>query len=159
MKQRGDTSKRQLFMDKMELQQPVKLSNMTVAQSGTVFFNKGSIISDPPSVGFKYTPPTEPEITKISSLQQNNSGSFTVSGTVTWKGEAHVPNDTSKKMVREGIIVDSSGSIPLSVWQEHIERLQEGQFYTITACSLRHYYGKRLTTAKSSGNTSSVTGK
>jgi hypothetical protein len=46
MKQRGDASKRQLFMDKMESQQPVKLSNMTVAQSGTVFFNKGSIISD-----------------------------------------------------------------------------------------------------------------
>jgi hypothetical protein len=109
-------------MDKMESQQPVKLSNMTVAQSGTVLFNKGSIISDTPSVAFKYAPPTEPEITKISSLQQNNSGSFTVSGIVTWKGEAHASNDTSKKMIREGIIVDSSGSIPLSVWQEHIEQ-------------------------------------
>jgi hypothetical protein len=79
-------------MDKMKSQQPVKPSNMTIAQSGTVFFNKGSIIS-----------------------------------------------------ASEGIIVDSSGSIPLSVWQEPIKQLQEGQFYTITACSLCHYYGERLT--------------
>jgi hypothetical protein len=127
MKQRGDGSKRQLFIDKMQSQQPVKLTNVTVAPTATLFFNKGSVISNTTSVNFKYTPPSAPEVIKISSLQQYNSGLFTISGTVSWKGEPHNPNESSKKMVRDGIIVDSSGSIPLSVWQEHINQLHEGQ--------------------------------
>ena len=150
MKQREDGSKRQLFIDKMESQQPVKLSNITATPSGTSFFNKGSVIIDTPSVNFKCNPPSTLEITKISSLAQSTSGLFTISGTVTWTGEQHTPNENSKKLVRDGIITDSSGSIPLSVWQEHIEQVQEGQFYTITNCNLRHYYGKRLATTKSS---------
>ena len=43
MKQREDGSKRQLFIDKMESQQPVKLSNITATPSGTSFFRINKI--------------------------------------------------------------------------------------------------------------------
>ena len=35
---KGQTSKRQLFVDRMTSQQPVKLKNMTMTQSGTFVF-------------------------------------------------------------------------------------------------------------------------
>ena len=66
------------------------------------------------------------------------SGLFTISETDTWTGEQHAPNENSKKFVRDGIITNSTGSIPLSVWQKHIEQVHEGQFYTITNCNLHH---------------------
>lgn len=37
---KGQTSKRQLFVDRKTAQQPVKLSNMTMTQSGTIFLIK-----------------------------------------------------------------------------------------------------------------------
>ena len=65
------------------------------------------------------------------------------------KGEAHVPSKSTKKQVRDATLTDSTGSIPVSIWGEHITSVKEGEFYTFTECRLRHYYGKCLTTTQS----------
>ena len=38
--------------------------------------------------------------------------------------------------------------LELSVWEEHINQVKEGEFFTITDCKLRFYYGKCLSTMR-----------
>lgn len=103
------------FLDKMAAEQPIKLSNMPVSTTGTVFLNKGTIIQDVPchSVPFQYRQLKTTEITNITDLQNHSSGTFTVSGLIQWSGPPHKPTEESTKLVRDGTITDSSGSIKL----------------------------------------------
>ena len=48
MVQRGESSKRQLFLQKMQSQQPVTLSNLQVASSNMVLLNRRTVIQDAP---------------------------------------------------------------------------------------------------------------
>ena len=50
------------------------------------------------------------------------------------------------KMVREAEITDPTGTINLSVWDSHIQQIEDNQFYTMTNCKLKQYFGKRLAT-------------
>ena len=50
-------------------------------------------------------------------------------------------------MVREAEITDPTGTINLSVWDSHIQQIEDNQFYTMTNCKLKQYFGKRLATA------------
>ena len=96
---------------------------------------------------FKVSPPTK-EVTKIDSLLTSlTSGIFTVSGMIKWSG----PETTTEKngvAVRNALLCDSTGTIELSVWQDHIKQLDENKFYTITDTKLRYYYGKCLSKTK-----------
>lgn len=47
--QKNDGSKRQMFVDKKAAQQPIKFTNLTVAKSGRIFFNKGASVQDVPN--------------------------------------------------------------------------------------------------------------
>ena len=85
-------------------------------------------------------------MTKISSVLKSTSSIFSVCGTVKWKGEAHLPSNKTDKMVCDGTLTDSSGSIPISIWGECITLIEESKFYNITNCRLRHFYGKCLPT-------------
>ena len=150
MHQRGDGNKRQLFLDKMVAEQPIKLSNMPISTSGIVFLNKGAVIEDvPPHVlQFQYRQLQTKEITAIKDLKNFSTGTFMVSGLIRWSGPPQKPKEESAKIVRDGTITDSTGSIKISVWEEHIEQIEEGEFYTITECKLRFYYGKCISTSK-----------
>ena len=54
-------------------------------------------------------------------------------------------------MVRNAPLCDSTGTIELSVWQDHISKqLDEKKHYTVTDTKLRYYYGKCLSTTKTS---------
>ncbi len=150
MHQRGDGNKRQLFLDKMAAGQPIRLSNMPVATSSTVFLNKGTVITDlpPHSLTFQFHQPKTNEVTSIKDLQKYSSGTFAVSGCIQWSAPSHKPKEDSTKYVRDGTITDSTGSIKLLVWEEHIEQIKEGEFHTITGWKLRFYYGKCLSTSR-----------
>ena len=78
-------------------------------------------------------------------LKNHNSGSFTVSGRIKWLGEPSKPEHATK-MVREAEITDPTGSINLSAWGNHFQQIEDNQFYTVTNCKLKHYFGKRLVT-------------
>ena len=150
MHQKGDGCKRHIFVDKMNAQQPVKISNLSVTASGTMFFNKGAGIQDLPShtITFQYEVQDPFEVTMVNSLMKSTTGNFNVRGTIKWKGEAHIPSEKTTQFVRDATLTDTSGSIPLSIWGEHITAV-EGNFYTFTECKLRHLYGKCLATTKS----------
>ncbi|KAL9951677.1 hypothetical protein ACROYT_G044395 [Oculina patagonica] len=151
MTQIGDGSKRKLFVDKLTAQQLVKITNLQLASSGTIFLNNGAAIEDvtPHSMPFRFCPPPERQETKISSLNKCSSGVFVVSGSIQWKGPIQKPSEDSNKEVRDALLTDSTGSITLSIWGEHINQVTEGNFYTFTACKLRHFYGKCLATTRS----------
>ena len=141
-------SKRQLFLDAMVAQKPIIVKHLQVSSTGTLFNYSSAILDAPPhDVDFKFSLPTK-QVTKIDSLLTNlTSGIFTVSGMIKWSG----PQTTSEKngaVVRNVLLCDSTGTIELSIWQDHIKELDENKFYTITDTKLRYYYGKCLSTTK-----------
>ena len=148
MVQRGESSKRQLFLNKLQTQQPIKLSNLQVTPSNMVFLNKGTAIQDAPShsLQFPFQPLASTTSTSVDTiLKTHNNGNFTVSGCIKWLGEPLKPENATK-MVREAELTDPSGTINLSVWDSHMQQIEDGQFYTVTNCKLKHYFGKRLAT-------------
>ena len=78
MHQKGDGYKRHIFVDKMNAQQPVKISNLSVTASGTTFFNKGAGIQDLPShtITFQYEIQDPFEVTMVSSLMKSTTGNL-----------------------------------------------------------------------------------
>ena len=84
MHQKGDGCKRHIFVDKMNAQQPVKISNLSVTASGTMFFNKGAGIQDLPShtITFQYEVQDPFKVTMVNSLMKSTTGNFNVSGTI-----------------------------------------------------------------------------
>ena len=138
--QRGESSKRQLFLQKMQTQEPVTLSNLQVASSNMVFLNRGTVIQDAPphSIQFLFQPLAPMTSTPVDTILKNhNSGNFTVSGCIKWLGEPFKPEHATK-MVREAEITDPTGTINLSVWDSHIQQIEDNQFYTVTNCKLFH---------------------
>lgn len=133
------------------MQQPIKISNLSVSPTGTIFFNKGALIHDVPnhSMPFQFTQEQLFQTTPINTLIKSSSGTFNVSGTIKWKGEVHVPSESTKKQVGDATLTDCTGSIPMSIWGEHITPVKEGEFYTFTEFRLRHCYGKCLATTQS----------
>ena len=58
-------------------------------------------------------------------------------------------NRKSTKRVRDGILVDSTGSIKISAWgMPQVDQLEDGNFYTLANCEMYFYYGKCLATSK-----------
>lgn len=68
MHQRGEGSKRQLFVDKLH-NQPVKLSNLQSASSRAIFFNKRTSIENIPfhKVNLRFSLKQACEVTKIDT--------------------------------------------------------------------------------------------
>ena len=95
------------------MQQPIKLSNLSVSPTGTIFFNKGALIHDVPnhSMPFQFTQEQLFQTTPMNTSIKSSSGTFNVSGTIKWKGEAHILSEGTKKQVRDAILMDSTGSI------------------------------------------------
>lgn len=47
-------------------------------------------------------------------------------------------------MVRKAELKDPSGTINLSLWESHIQQIEDKQFYTVTNCKIMQYFGKHL---------------
>ena len=152
MHQKGDGYKRHIFVDKMNAQQPVKISNLSVTASGTIFFNKGEGIQDLPShtISFQYEVQDPFEVTMDSSLMKSTTGKFNVRGSISGKERRTSPQKRPPNPSVMPPLTDTSGSIPLFIiWGEHITAVGEGNFYRFIECKLHHFYGKCLTTTKS----------
>ena len=145
-----DIAKNQLFRDKQQAEQPITISNLRIASSGMVFMHNNTVIKDVPtmSVPFKYVLPAALPVTSIADIirSKKQGDTITVSGTVKWEGEPKTPNNT-KRQVRDGKLIDSSGVIDISVWEDHILHIKEGEFFQISNCKVKHFYGKKLSTS------------
>ena len=149
MTTKSDTSKHQMFRDKLHAQQPIQLNLLRVAPSGMVFMHNGTVVKDAPtiSIPFQFKPTATLPVMKVANIikQKKQGDIVTVSGTVKWDSEPKTPENT-KKRVRDGKCIDSTGIIDISVWEDHIEQIQEGRFYTISNCKVKYFYGKKLST-------------
>ena len=91
MHQKGDGFKRHIFVDKMNAQQPVKISNLFVTASGTMFCNKGAGIQDLPShtITFQYEVQDPFEMTMVNSLMKSNAYRYQWVYSAVYMGWAH----------------------------------------------------------------------
>lgn len=82
--------------------------------------------------------------TVVDVIRNKKQGDqITVSETVKWDGEAKTPNNSQWNM-RDEKLMDSSRVIDISVWEDHIPQIKGGEFYRITNCKVKHFYGKKL---------------
>ena len=89
-----ESFKRQYFLNKLQTQQPITLSNLRAAPSTMVFLNKGKAIQDAPphSIHFSFKPLVPMKPTSVDTiLKHHNSGNFTVSGCTKWLEEPLKP--------------------------------------------------------------------
>ena len=89
-----ESFKRQYFLNKLQTQQPITLSNLRAAPSTMVFLNKGKAIQDAPphSIHFSFIPLVPMTPTSVDTIfKHHNSGNFTVSGCTKWLEEPLKP--------------------------------------------------------------------
>ena len=134
-------------MDKKRDAQPVTVTQLTRTNSGIAFFNanKGSKVMDALTIDFHYE---EKRNTPIKDLQQFKDGQFNVTGQIKWTAptkEVFVKGTT--KEVRDGILADGTGSIPISCWED-LATLKEFVNYRMAPVAPHNYYGQYLATTK-----------
>lgn len=148
---KGDISKHHLMQMKCQSEQAILLTNLKTPPSGTIFMNQNTTLKDLPShsIPFVFKPISSNSVTNIATiLEKHNTGVFTISGELTWLGpEATVKDkDKREKRVRDARITDTTGHMELSLWGNQIDQIQDEQFYNLTNCRLKHFYGKKLST-------------
>lgn len=106
-----------------------------------MFFNKGTSVEDalPHTVDFKFQEPFQ--ITRVTSLMKSTSGMSHVCGTQSGKALLKFP-PKKQQMVRDATVTDLTRAMSMSVWGEEISAT------LLTDCRLHHYYGRCLTTTK-----------
>ncbi|RMX55317.1 hypothetical protein pdam_00025080 [Pocillopora damicornis] len=99
------------------------------------------------AISFKYVPPAAPSLTSVADvLKTKRQGDMvTISGLIRWDSEASTPQN-SKRPVRDGKLVDSTGTIDISIWSDHTALIKEGDFFEISNCNVKHYYGLKIST-------------
>ena len=137
--------KRNIYEDKKISGQPVKSSCLSLTNYGVCYFNfnKGSRMEDVHTISFEYVP--EMQI-KIKDLKDKRIGSLsTVIGRIKPTQAAEVKSDngtTHKKNVRDAVIADETGYMPISIWADLIDSIEEDFPYKITEVSVRYFRQK-----------------
>ena len=123
------------------------VTQLTRTNSEIAFFNtnKGTKVMDALTIDFQYE---ERRDTAIKDLQQFKDGQFNVVGQIKWTAptkEVFVKGNT--KEVRDSILADGTGSIPISCWED-LATLKEFVNYRLAPVALHNYYGQHLSTTK-----------
>ena len=135
---------------KCQSEQPILLTSLRTAPSGTIFMNQNTTLKDLPSHSMPcvFKPLSSDSITNIGTiLEKHNTGLFSVSGELTWLGPEAIIKDKEKR-VRDARITDATGHMELSLWGKQIDQIRDEHFYTLTNCRLKHFYGKKLSTTE-----------
>ena len=103
-------------------------------------------MEDVRTISFKYVPETQ---IKIKDLKDKPIGGLsTVIGRIKWitpMQTAEVKSDngtTQKKNVRDAVIADETGYMPISIWADLIDSIEEDVPYKITEVSVRYFRQK-----------------
>ena len=141
-------TQRNFFVDKKETMEPVRIKGLSAAPSGTNFLNSTSSVESvmPHECQFPVQS-VERNIVKVTDILKCQSGTFNLVGKFLWQGEVRNPSSCSQS-VRDALITDESASIPISVWEEHYNKVQNGMFYKFTDVKLRHFQGPVLSTQR-----------
>ena len=83
--------------------------------SGTKFLNSMFSVDSVSLHEYQFTvQKTEQQITKVSDILTCKDGTFNVSGRLTWQEGVRQPGSRTQS-VRDALLTDDSGSIPVSV--------------------------------------------
>ena len=70
-----------------------------------------------------------------------------MSGPLTWQGEVKQSGSCTQS-VRDALLTDDSGSIPVSTWEEHFDKVESDLFFKFAAMKLRRFNGLGLSTQR-----------
>ena len=144
MKKTNLTIHRDFFMKK--IQKAVLLRHLS--KSGeTYFYNSyyGSWMEDARIIEFKHTDVYE---SSVSEIKSQSTGTFSFKAALKWIGKEKQAENG--KTLREAIIIDADKNIlPITVWQETINKCQDYKVHHFTNCTLKFYFSvQKLATTK-----------
>ena len=67
-------------------------------------------------------------------------GVFKIQGKLIWQSDIRLPPLCSQS-VRDAIIIDATGSILISIWEEHFTKVKENSFYYVINLKIRNFNG------------------
>lgn len=137
------------FVMKQKASQPIKISNVSEATNGTLFVNSASTVDHvfTYECSFSFDAPIKQPLAKIEDILSHRDGVFNVKGKVTWEGKLRSPSKSSQA-IRNALLCDEKASIPLSIWEDHLPKVQNGSFYIFTDMKLHIFKGKVLNTQR-----------
>lgn len=105
--------------------QSIKLKSVSYAPSRTIFMNKASSVEVvfPHECQFKYAGQRSLKFHKVDEIMKFE-GVFNIKGKLSFQGTVRTP-EKCKKSVEDGMFTDQSGSIPISVWEDHFSTITE----------------------------------
>ena len=135
------------FREKKNSPQAIKVRNASYSPSGMIFLNKVTKVDDalPHECAFSYKLSQAKVLTSIKDILKHDDGTFNVKGRLVFSGEVKSP-EKRKQSVKDAVLTDSTGTIPLSDWEEHFGSLATDHFYELSNLKLRYFNGKTLTT-------------
>ena len=142
-------TKRVTFLKKCEEKSPVKMCKLSVSKNLSFFnSNTGSRLEEMNSpLSFIYT--EDSSVTEVTDITMELTGCITIRGKIHWLSAAKdltVGMKMVTRQVRDALFADKTGFIPISVWGDLIQELQEDQLYTITKVAMTNFQGAKLQT-------------
>ena len=129
-------------IDKKNASQPKKLRNKAT------FFNRDSSVENTSSHECKFSKQDIKECeSKISDVLKCKDGIFNIRGKLIWQSDIRSPSSCSQS-VRDAVITDATGSIAISIWEEHFTKVKENSFYYITNTKTQNFKDIPLTTQR-----------
>ena len=133
---------------------PMAFTLLSSSSNGIHFFNsyRGSRIQPSTEVNFSCD---NNEKVSIDVIKQHTTGSFDVSGCMKWLSDikAVTTQEEKTKHLREAVLYDETGDMPLTLWEEHFEKIKEFKWYHFTRLNLKNFYGLKLSSSKSTSIT------
>lgn len=138
------------LMDLKQAQAPLVFTNLSSSSNGVYFFNsyKDSRIENSTQVTFPFA---NTEDLSISQIKTHTAGSFDVIGCIKFVGdvsEVQSAHDDKTNFLRDALIFDEKDNMPLTIWNDLIQQIEEDKWYSFTDLNLKHYFGLKLSTTK-----------
>ena len=112
------------------------------------FFNRASNVENTFSYECQFSKQDIKESeSKISDVLKCKDGVFNIQGKLIWQSDIRSPSSCSQS-VPDAIIVDATGSISVSIWEEHYTKVKENSFYYVKNLKIRNFNGICLTTQR-----------
>ena len=149
--------KKPLFQESQTSRMPIKLNNYTFTADGKkVVVNDMTYVSfpSPSEYAFQYSEdlPTlkeEHQVTIIQVLNENVEWDIVkIKGKIIQKAQAEKVG-VNKLLLSKAVLVDTTGSIQLDLWESNIEKVELGKVYLFTSVQLRVWSNtKKLSTTR-----------
>ena len=135
---------------------PLHFAKLSGSTNGVYFFNSYRKSTIQISHQVNFVNDCTDHLT-IASIKEKKDGIFDVSGCISWVADQMTT--TNGKVLREGLIVDQTVNMPITVWGEQIPIISEKQWYRITDVIIKNYFGSKLSTTRRSNITAIDTDK